>query len=115
MRKIDSRTLGIDQGNALLFSDFDVGGEMWAGSGPRCKRVPIHFSERYRNKPAVQVQIDMWDMDVRSNQRAEIKAENISRDGFDIVFKTWGDTRVARVSASWTALGQVAHEDDWEV
>ncbi|MDJ0824788.1 MAG: H-type lectin domain-containing protein [Rhodobacter sp.] len=115
MRKIDSSVLGIDQGNALLFSDFDVGGEMWTGDGPRCKRVPVNFSEKYRSKPAVQVQIDMWDMDVRYNQRAEIKAENISRDGFEIVFKTWGDTKVARVAASWTAMGQIGYEDDWEV
>lgn len=115
MRKIEARTIGIDQGKALLFSDFEVGGEMWTGQGTRMRRTPVRFSEKYRNEPSVQVQIDMWDMDVRSNQRAEIRAENISREGFDIVFKTWGDTKVARVAASWTAMGPVSHEDDWDV
>ncbi|MDJ0627706.1 MAG: H-type lectin domain-containing protein [Rhodobacter sp.] len=113
MHKIDGRVLGIEQGSALLFSDFEFGGEMWIGDGPRCKRVPVQFKEKYRNKPAVQVHLQMWDMDQRFNQRAEITAENISREGFEIVFKTWGDTKVARVAASWTAMGQTEYEDDF--
>jgi hypothetical protein len=32
-----------------------------------------------------------------------------------IVFRTWGDTRVARVRADWLAIGALPHEDDWEI
>jgi hypothetical protein len=32
-----------------------------------------------------------------------------------IVFRTWGDTRVARVRADWLAIGEVRGEDDWQV
>ena len=34
---------------------------------------------------------------------------------FDIVFRTWGDTRVARVRVAWIALGAVANDDGWDV
>ncbi len=115
MTVIDNYALGIDQGNNLLFSDFEDHGEMWTGQGERNKRVPVKFSVHYKSPPAVHLNIDMWDMDVKSNQRARIRAENITPDGFEIVFETWGDTRVARVSASWTAFGAVATRDTWEV
>ncbi|MBT8476981.1 MAG: H-type lectin domain-containing protein, partial [Alphaproteobacteria bacterium] len=59
--------------------------------------------------------ISMWDMDQKSNQRADISAEEITTEGFTIVFRTWGDTRVARVRADWTAIGPLPDEDDWEV
>ena len=115
MHKIDGRALGIEQGSALVFSDFDVEGDMWTGDGPRSRRLSVRFTERYRRKPLVQVHVAMWDMDVRFNQRAEIMAENISREGFEIVFKTWGDTKVARVAASWTAFGPTEYDDDWDL
>ncbi len=115
MPRFDARTLGVDQGSQLLFSDFEHDGEMWIGNGPRRRRVRVQFAEPYKTAPVVQVQVGMWDMSVQSNQRAEILAENISPDGFEIVFKTWGDTKVARVVANWTAIGEVRHEDDWDV
>jgi hypothetical protein len=31
------------------------------------------------------------------------------------VFRTWGDSRVARICADWMALGSVRGEDDWDV
>ena len=42
-------------------------------------------------------------------------AEAVTATGFEIVFRTWGDTRVARIRADWTALGAVLGEDEWEV
>jgi hypothetical protein len=29
------------------------------------------------------------------------------------VFRTWADTRVARVRVSWMAIGAAHHADDW--
>lgn len=115
MRRLDSHFIGVDQGQTLLFSDYEDNGPMWTGKGQRDRRVPVTFSESFRQKPAVTVSLDMWDMDVRANQRADIIVENVTPKGFEIVFKTWGDTRVARARAAWTAIGEVAHEDDWEV
>lgn len=98
-----------------MFSDFEDDGPMWTGTGPRESRTRITFSEKFRNTPAVQVSISMWDLDNRTNLRADLSADNIDVEGFDIVFKTWADTRVARLRASWIAMGEARQSDDWEL
>lgn len=97
-----------------MFSAYQDGGEMWTGHGPRAAREPVRFDEPFLAPPVVQVAITMWDIDQQSNQRADISAEDVTAEGFTLVFKTWGDTRVARVRADWIAIGAVPHEDDWE-
>jgi hypothetical protein len=32
-----------------------------------------------------------------------------------MVFRTWGDSRIARVRMSWTAFGEVKSDDDWDL
>lgn len=99
----------------MLFSDFQHDGEMWSGDGDREHRVPVEFSDPFLSAPAVMVSISLWDADHTTNQRMDLSAEKVTPKGFDLVFRTWGDTRVARVRADWMALGEVAHEDDWEL
>mgnify|MGYP000029452114 FL=1 len=115
MLHLNATEIGIDQGSAMLFQDFEHGGEMWSGSGPRAIRREVRFSQPFRAKPAVTVGISLWDIAHDANARAEIRAENITREGFEIVFNTWGDTRVARIRADWTAIGALPNPDDWEV
>ncbi len=115
MRRLKGHLLGVDQGSAVLFSDFEDGGVMWTGQGPREMRKAMKFSEPYAEPPVVTLAMSMWDMDQKTNQRADISAEDITAKGFSIVFRTWGDTRVARVRADWLAIGELAHEDDWDV
>ena len=113
--RVPSNQIGVDQGSLILFSDFEDGGKMWTGHGPREVRKSIVFSEPFKAAPAVMVGISMWDLDQKSNQRSDIAAERISETGFDIVFKTWGDTRVSRIRADWIAIGGVSDEDDWDI
>lgn len=115
MRRLNCQMIGVDQGSDVLFSDFEDGGEMWTGSGPRALTKSVKFDVPFQRCPAIQISLSMWDMDQKTNQRADISAENISAVGFDIVFKTWGDTRVARVRADWMAIGELPNEDDWDV
>lgn len=115
MRRLSSHLLGIDQGSIVLFSDFQDGGAMWTGHGPRELRQLVEFTERFMSIPLVHVSLSMWDMDQKTNQRADITAELVNEEGFAIVFRTWGDTRVARVRADWFALGEVRGEDDWDI
>ena len=61
------------------------------------------------------VGISMWDLDQKTNARADISASEVTREGFVIVFKTWADTRVARVRADWMAIGPIPDDDDWEL
>ena len=115
MRRMKNHLIGVDQGTEVLFSDFEDGGEMWSGKGSRERRTQVKFSEKYKSIPAVQVSMDMWDMDQKTNQRADISACNINVEGFEIFFRTWGDTKIARVRAAWFAIGEVKDDDEWEL
>jgi hypothetical protein len=115
MKRLRTYLVGIDQGSHTLFSDFQDDGPMWSGSGPRESRMKVDFSERFRDVPTVHLGISMWDTDGDTNQRADLRAEAVSETGFEIVFRTWGDSRVARIRADWIAVGEVIGEDDWDI
>ncbi|WP_366513987.1 H-type lectin domain-containing protein [Planktotalea sp.] len=59
--------------------------------------------------------MSLIDLDKDTNVRADVQAENISTTGFDLIFRTWGDTRVARVRLSWIAMGGLRGEEEWDV
>lgn len=88
---------------------------MWTGEGPRERCSAITFSQPFRSAPVVQIGVSLWDVDTSSALRAEVTTENITKEGFVAVFRTWSDTRIARIRVNWTALGEVAHEDDWDI
>ncbi|MBS9717209.1 H-type lectin domain-containing protein [Pseudohalocynthiibacter aestuariivivens] len=115
MKRLHSHLVGVDQGEKTLFSDFEDGGDMWTGTGPRASRARVKFSSSFQSIPVVQVSMSMWDMDRLTNKRADIQAENISKTGFDLVFRTWADSRVARIRASWIAIGDLPDEEEWEL
>lgn len=85
---------------------------MWQGSGPREVRVFQPFIAPFIDEPAVTVGLGMWDIDHQTNARIDIAAEAISPKGFEIVFRTWGDTHVARVRATWMAIGTAWDEGE---
>lgn len=115
MKRLRNHLIGLDQGDPIVFSDFNDGGEMWTGQGPRERRKYIAFSEAYRQPPVVHLSISLWDVDAATVVRSDIQAEAVTEEGFDIVFRTWGDTRVARVRVSWMAIGEVTDSDQWEL
>lgn len=115
MRKLESNVIGIDQGDVVLFSDFEHDGEMWTGNGPRNTRMAVAFSEKYIAKPVVYVSVSMLDTSNGANTRFDVQAENVTNAGFDIVFRTWGDTQVARCRVAWQSMGAVRADDVWEL
>ncbi|KAA8608559.1 ATP synthase [Salipiger aestuarii] len=115
MRRMDGRRIGVDQGNTDIFSDFSQGGDMWTGTGARERRRPVTFSEPFRAPPLVQVSLSLWDFAEGANLRADISADDVTETGFDLVFRTWSDTRVARARMSWIAIGEVHSDDDWDL
>lgn len=86
---------------------------MWTGHGPRKSTYRIAFDEEFEEPPTVHISMNMWDTDVASNQRLDVQASDITTSGFEIEFRTWGDTRIARVRVGWLAIGPVAYVDDW--
>lgn len=99
----------------VMFSDVEAGGAMWTGQGPREVRQAVRFSERFVGPPAVIVGVAMWDLDHATNQRGDLRAEAVAADGFELVFSTWSDTRAARIRVDWTALGDLASDDLWDI
>ena len=114
MTKILSSALAIDQGDVLVFSDLEDGGEMWTGKGDRSRTARVNFREQFRERPMVSLGIKMIDADTGANLRYDLILEDVSSTGFNIRFKTWGDTKIARARASWMAIGGVEAEDNWD-
>lgn len=115
MKKLRSNLVGIDQGDVTLFSDFQDGGNMWTGHGPRERRRTIQFSESFSMPPVVQASVTLWDVDTATPLRAEVTAESVTPQGCDLVFRTWGDSRFARLRVAWLAMGELPNSDDWEL
>lgn len=115
MRRFESNVIGVDQGSLVLFSDFQHDGNMWTGSGQREHSEFVPFNDLFKTTPVVHISISMWDFDSATNQRGDITAEKVSEEGFVAVFKTWGDSRIARLRVSWTAWGELISPDDWEL
>lgn len=107
--------IGVDHGDVVMFSDFEHDGVMWTGEGARQTRAHVEFSESFRDKPIVQVNLSMWDISSDANTRVDVQAEDITPDGFAIVFRTWGDTKIARVRVAWHAIGELRQSDEWEL
>ena len=113
MLRFSSHEIGILSGEALLVSDFDNNGPMWNEDGDRIARHYVAFSERFIAPPVVHLGISMWDADTGSNLRGDLRVEDITLNGFHIVFQTWSDTRIARMRVSWMAIGAVPDEQDF--
>ena len=115
MKKLQNHLIGIDQGEITVFSDFEDNGEMWTGHGERERRKFVSFSEPFTSQPVVQVGISMWDVHNETPARANVSTQEITAEGFDRIFSTWGDTRVARIRASWTAIGELRRANEWDL
>ncbi|MDF1854463.1 H-type lectin domain-containing protein [Pseudooceanicola sp.] len=115
MKRLRNHWIGIDQGENILFSDYEDGGAMWTGNGAREIRNKVKFSESFRKSPAVHCSLSMWDLDSSTNIRGEISAESITAEDFTLVFRTWSDTRIARARVRWMAIGELRHQDEWDL
>ena len=115
MKRLRNHLIGVDHGDVVMFSDFEHDGVMWTGEGARQTRAHVEFSESFRANPVVQVNMSMFDISNGANLRADVQAEDITPDGFAIVFRTWGDTKIARVRVSWQAFGELRQSDEWDL
>ncbi|SLN50760.1 H-type lectin domain-containing protein [Pseudooctadecabacter jejudonensis] len=115
MKRMRNHLIGVDHGDVVMFSDFEHDGVMWTGDGARQVRAHVEFSESYRTPPVVITTLSMFDISNGANGRVDVQAEDITPDGFAIVFRTWGDSKIARVRVAWQATGELRQEGDWDV
>ena len=115
MKRVASHLVGVDQGEHLLFSDYENDGDMWTGTGERERVVSVTFSQSYRKPPAVHCAMSLLDMATGPSIRADVAARDITSEGFNIVFRTWEDSRVARIRVAWMAIGELHDDEAWEL
>jgi len=75
------------------------------GIGERTYTTAVQFDSPFRVPPKVSLALSGQDVEGVHNNRLRLIAENITVDGFDLVYKTWSDTIVYGVWATWTAIG----------
>lgn len=88
-----------------VFNHVDSHGPMWSGEGDREVRVNVSFAAPFQKPPHVTVGLSGIDSSRAQNLRFDLRAEEVTRDGFVLCFVTWDDTKIARASANWTAIG----------
>jgi len=74
------------------------------GNGTRNYRTRITFDTVFPVIPSVIVTLNMIDIWSGLNSRLAVSAENITADGFDLVYRTWADTVVYGAGVSWFAF-----------
>lgn len=92
-------------GAGEVFNHVDNNEPMWAGEGDRAVRIPVAFAAPFQKPPHISVGIAGMDASRAQNLRFNITAEEVTREGFMLCFVIWDDTKIARASATWSAIG----------
>jgi len=72
-------------------------------SGDRIFTLEVRFNKPFETTPDVTVGLNKMEFDKDSNARVDVQATAVSRDGFVLRIKTWGDTRVLVLGGGWVA------------
>lgn len=89
-----------------LFNHVDSNGPMWVGDGDREVRLRVSFTANFQRPPHITLGISGMDSSSAQNLRFSLVSEAVTSEGFEIVLKTWSDTKIARASVNWSAIGQ---------
>ncbi len=71
--------------------------------GTRIITQEVRFKTPFETIPSVVCGINKLDGDKDKNLRIDVAATAISRDGFVLRIKTWGDSKIFEVGGSWVA------------
>ena len=106
--------------SAVAFSQSQVLSGVWGGNsetkyytlhdntGERKFTVEVNFLKPFENKPEVVCGITMIDVDKSTAVKYAVKPISVSRDGFTVEVKTWGDTKISSVSGFWVAHAETS-------
>ncbi|MCZ7601373.1 MAG: OmpA family protein [Melioribacteraceae bacterium] len=81
----------------------DGGFSLNSGNGDRIMQKEVRFKKPLDSMPNVSVTVAFLDADKNQNIRYDVKAISVSRDGFLIRIKTWGDTKIFGIGGYWFA------------
>ncbi len=107
LQEIESRLENGKSGFQILaHGNFEVvnDGQLKSGSGDRRMVEHISFDTPLDHVPTVYTSIAGINTDSDFNSRAQVFPENVTTEGFDLVFRTWGPSNLLFVSANWIAI-----------
>lgn len=74
-----------------------------SNNGERSMTIELSFKDSFELKPRVFLSITQLDADRKTNVRYSVEAFSVSRDGFTLKVKTWGDSKIFSISGCWVA------------
>ena len=80
--------------------------KLYESTGPRLTEYTVPFGYTFKEPPAVHVGIMGMEILKEGNHRYNVQVQEVNKDGFRIMYKTWGDTKVCFIKAAWLAIGQ---------
>ena len=83
----------------------DPSWQLLEGQGERPFTKRVDFRDTFTKPPIVVVALSGLDVDEKHNLRIIVDAEKVDKNGFDVVFRTWSNTKVYGVRVRWTAFG----------
>lgn len=101
--------------SAVAFSQTQVLTGTWGASsdtksytlhqntGDRTFTIQVNFLKPFENKPDVVCGVSSIDVDKNAAVRYAVKPISVSRDGFTVEVKTWGDTKIYSITGFWVA------------
>jgi hypothetical protein len=101
--------------SAVAFSQSQVLSGTWGGSsetknyvlhqntGDRKFTIEVTFLKPFETKPDVVIGVTSIEIDKNTAVRYAVKPISVSRDGFTVEVKTWGDTRIISLTGFWVA------------
>jgi hypothetical protein len=102
---ITANSLHIQTGERSAGYQENADWTLTTGTGQRTYRAAVTFNSPFLVAPIVTLAISGLDVAAANNNRVRLVAENITVNGFDLVFVTWYDTILYSVWATWTAIG----------
>lgn len=72
-------------------------------TGDRKYTVEVNFLKPFDEKPDVVIGVTSLDIDKATPVKYAVKPLSISRDGFTVEVKTWGDTKIFSITGFWVA------------
>ena len=111
--------------SAVAFSQSQVLSGGWGGNsetkyytlhenkGERVFTVEVNFLKPFEDKPDVVVGISAIDAVSGTNLRYSVSSKSVSRDGFTVELKTWGDSKILSVSGFWVAHAETSTGSDY--
>ncbi len=103
----------VESGQITMFEDFENEGPMWSGDGERRAKKFVEFRRPFISRPIIHLAVNLMDVRTDSMIRYELDSEQVTNESFDLIFKTWGDSKFARVRVAWMAIGTSIRDEFW--